>query len=66
MADNPKETGKPDDARINPDQDHEVKYWSDKFGVSWEALTRAIKQVGPMVKRVQQHLKIWAKPANRR
>ena len=34
MADDLKETGRQDDARINLDQNHEVQYWSEKFGVS--------------------------------
>ena len=34
MADNLQETGKPDDQRINVNQDHELIYWSGKFGVS--------------------------------
>jgi hypothetical protein len=34
MADDLKQTGKPDDARINVDQDHELGYWSEKLGVS--------------------------------
>lgn len=34
MADDLKQTGKPDDARINVEQDHELGYWSEKLGVS--------------------------------
>ena len=34
MADDLKETGRQDDARINLDQNHEVQYWSEKFGVA--------------------------------
>jgi hypothetical protein len=56
MADDPKETGRQDDARINVDQDHEVTYWSQKLGVSRDELREAVASVGPMVKRVQQHL----------
>jgi hypothetical protein len=32
MADDLKQTGKPDDAKINVEQEHEVKHWSEKFG----------------------------------
>jgi uncharacterized protein DUF3606 len=56
MADNLKETGKPDDARINVEQDHEVDYWSEKLGVSREQLRKAVQAAGPMVKDVQRHL----------
>jgi hypothetical protein len=56
MADDLKQTGKPDDARINPDQEHELRYWSEKLGVSREQLRDAVAKAGPMVKDVQQHL----------
>jgi hypothetical protein len=62
MADDLKQTAKPDDAKINVDQEHEVKHWSEKFGVSREELRRAVQQVGPMVKRVKEHLRLWTKP----
>jgi hypothetical protein len=56
MADNLKQTGKPDDARINVDQDHELRYWSEKLGVSRDELKRAVQTAGPMVKDVQRRL----------
>jgi hypothetical protein len=56
MADNLKQTGKPDDARINVEQDHELGYWSKKLGVSREELRKAVQAAGPMVKDVQRHL----------
>jgi hypothetical protein len=56
MADDLKETGRQDDARINVDQDHELSYWSEKLGVSRDQLCEAVAKVGPMVKNVQQHL----------
>jgi DNA-binding phage protein len=56
MADNLKETGKPDDARINVEQEHELSYWSEKLGVSREQLRKAVQAAGPMVKDVQRHL----------
>jgi hypothetical protein len=62
MADDLKQTGKPDDQRINPDQDHEMGYWADKLRVSRDELRRAIQQVGPMVKDVERHLSIWTAP----
>jgi hypothetical protein len=65
MADDLKQTGKPDDTRINVDQEHEVKHWSEKFGVSREELRRAVQQVGPMVKIIKEHLRIWTKPWDR-
>jgi hypothetical protein len=56
MADNLKQTGKPDDQRINVEQDHELNYWSNELGVSREELRNAVKQAGPMVRDVRQHL----------
>jgi hypothetical protein len=56
MADNPNQTGTPDDARINPEQEHELAYWSEKFGVSRQELRNAVQAAGPMVKDVQRHL----------
>ena len=40
MADDLKQTGKPDDARISVDQAHELGYWSEKFGVSHRRAAR--------------------------
>ena len=57
MADNLKETGKPDDQRINPEQKHELAYWSEKLGVSQDELRKAVQAAGPMVKDLQRHLK---------
>jgi hypothetical protein len=56
MADDLKETGRHDDDRIKPDQDHELKYWSEKLGVSREELRKGVQAAGPMVKDVQRHL----------
>ena len=57
MADDLKQAGKPDDARSNVDQDHELKYWSEKLGVSRDQLRKAVQAAGPMVKDVQRHLR---------
>jgi hypothetical protein len=56
MADDLKQTGKPDDSRIDVNQDHELRYWSEKFGVSRDELRKAVQTAGPMVKDVQRHL----------
>lgn len=56
MADDVKQTGKPDDQRINIDQEHELNYWSRELGVSREELRAAVQNAGPMVKNVRQHL----------
>jgi hypothetical protein len=56
MADDLKQTGKPDDQRINVEQDHELSYWSKELGVSREELRKAVEQAGPVVRNVRQHL----------
>ena len=56
MADDLQQTGKRDDTRINVEQDHELGYWAEKFGVSREQLRKAVQAAGPMVKDVQKHL----------
>lgn len=56
MADDLKNTGARDDARINIEQDHEVRYWSEKFGVSRDELKSAVAKVGPVAERVREHL----------
>lgn len=57
MGDDLKQTGKSDDSRINVEQDHELRYWSEKFGVSGDQLRSAVAKVGPMVKNVRDHLR---------
>jgi predicted DNA-binding protein YlxM (UPF0122 family) len=49
--------GKPDRDRINTSEDYEVQYWSEKFGVSKQALKDAVKKAGPMAKDVEKVLK---------
>src|SRR3954471_5194544 len=56
MADDLRQTGKPDDARINVEQEHELRYWSEKFGVTADEIRQAVKAAGPMVKDVRQKL----------
>ena len=56
MADDLKQTAKPDDQRINVEQDHELNYWSKELGVSRDELRRAVEQAGPMVRDVRRHL----------
>jgi len=57
MADDLKQTGKPDDTRINVNQDHELTYWSEKFGVSRDRLREAVAKAGPVVKNVERELR---------
>ena len=56
MADNLSERGAGDRARINIEQPYEVRYWSQKLGVTEEELRRVVEQVGPMAHRVEERL----------
>jgi hypothetical protein len=56
MADDLKQTGKPDDARINVNQPHEVQYWCKQLDCNEHDLRGAVQAVGPMVKDVQKRL----------
>lgn len=57
MADDTSNRGTPDRDRITLEQDHEVAYWSEKFGVSREQLRRAVEKVGPAAKNVERELR---------
>ena len=57
MADNPDIRGDGDRQRINVDQDYELRYWSDRLGVSADELRQAVRDVGPMADAVEQHLR---------
>ena len=56
MPDDPKQAGSPDDARINVEQDHELRYWTEEFGVTREELRAAVRGAGPLVKNVRARL----------
>jgi hypothetical protein len=57
MPDNPDIRGGQDRTRINPEQKHEVQYWTQKFGVSEDKLREATKAVGNSAEKVEAYLK---------
>ena len=57
MSDNPGIAGDRDRLRINTEQEHEVRYWSQKLGVTSAQLRAAVKDVGPMASAVEAHLR---------
>jgi hypothetical protein len=57
MADDPSKRGPQDRSRISTSEDHEVRYWSRKFGVSPEQLKAAVRKVGNSAKAVERELK---------
>lgn len=56
MSDNPTLTRPQDAQRVNVHQEHELRYWTEKFGVSPGTLREAVEQVGPMVEDVADYL----------
>ena len=57
MADDTTLRGGQDRKRINLQQEHEVRYWSEKFGCTPEELRAAVARAGSsQVERVQQAL----------
>jgi len=56
MPDDLKQMGAQDRSRINVNEPHEVRYWTERFGVSEDALRRAVAEVGVSVDAIAQHL----------
>ena len=48
--------GRPDQEWINMGEDHEMVYWSNKFGVSVERLKSAVRAVGNSITTVEKYL----------
>jgi Protein of unknown function (DUF3606) len=57
MADDRTQSGGSDRKRINTNQDYELRDWANKFGVSPEAVKKAVAAVGDDADKVQAHLK---------
>jgi predicted DNA-binding protein YlxM (UPF0122 family) len=55
--DNKQNIGSPDRDRINVNEDYELQYWSEKFGVSDDEIKDAVKAVGTSVNDVEEYLK---------
>jgi hypothetical protein len=58
MSDDKKKR-KADGKRISLNERYEVRYLCDTLGVKRDELAQAIKEVGPMAKRVRAFLKKW-------
>lgn len=54
--DNKQQVGAPDRDRINVNEDYEVQYWSEKFGVSRDELRDAVEAAGTSVEKVKAYL----------
>lgn len=55
--DDPKQRNSPDNKFINTKQEHEVRYWTEKLGVSREQLEEAVARVGNSASKVQEELR---------
>ena len=54
MADDLSNRGGQDRGRISMDQEHEVRYWTQRFGVTRERLAEAVRQAGNSADNVQE------------
>jgi len=57
MSDNLQNRGGQDRKRIDVSQDHELRDWSERFGVTREQLKEAVQAVGTQADRVEEFLK---------
>ncbi|TMJ34296.1 MAG: DUF3606 domain-containing protein [Alphaproteobacteria bacterium] len=57
MPDDLSKRGPADRSRISLMEPHEVQYWADKFDVSKERLSEAVRKVGHSADAVAQELK---------
>lgn len=57
MADDLTNRGAADRSRINVNEEHELRYWTQELGVNAEQLREAVKAVGTSAKAVREHLK---------
>ena len=56
MADDLKNRGAQDRARVNVHEEHEVRYWTEKWGVTKQQLAAAVKKAGVSVDAVAREL----------
>jgi hypothetical protein len=57
MPDNPNIRTGQDRKRVNVHQEHEVRFWTHKWGVSREELEQAVQAVGTSVTKVEEFLR---------
>lgn len=57
MSDDLNDRGPQDRARINLNEEHELRYWTKALGVSEVQLREAVQTVGVSTDAVQAHLK---------
>lgn len=57
MSDDLSKRGPQDRSRINVNETHELRYWTQELGVSESQLREAVKAVGPSATAVREHLR---------
>jgi hypothetical protein len=57
MTDDRTKKGMQDRTRINPSEDYELRYWSEKLGVTQDQLKAGVKKVGNSDSAVEKELK---------
>lgn len=57
MADDKTNRGPQDRSRINLSEDYEIRYWTDKLGVSKAQLEQAVRTVGSSSEAVENELR---------
>ena len=57
MADDKTQSGPNDRSRINLREDYEVRYWTDKFGISKSQLEKIVRKVGSSAKAVEEEMR---------
>ena len=57
MSDNKQDRGPQDRARINVNEDYELRYWTKELGVSEERLRKLVEENGPSAEAVRTALK---------
>lgn len=57
MPDNKTQTRPQDSSRVAMNEDYEVRYWTERFGVSKERLQEAVDAVGNGVGAVERYLR---------
>lgn len=57
MSDDLSKRGPQDRSRINVNEPHELRYWTQALGVSESQLRDAVKAVGPSATAVREHLR---------
>ncbi|CAB3833872.1 MULTISPECIES: DUF3606 domain-containing protein [Achromobacter] len=56
MSDDLSKRGPQDRSRINVNEAHELRYWTQALGVTEAQLREAVKAVGPSATAVREHL----------